>query len=312
MRWSPLTPFSSRGLVAIVILLISASLNGCAPGPGASQGSGRTPGSLSGSTQEFVPLHEIPAPEGPWREHRLARCKPYAAVPNRVERYLGTCSELFRDGSGSDGMIELEMALDAGVRHPLVLLTLGQLYLMAGQGEPGLMPNEGPAADVGDWPRNQRRLLGRAHRLLQEAAQGRPDDAAVDYLLADVARAQGDFEKAGELVSRGMDKCTGGRSFRILEQYQQLHHYPAKYLGGAAPVYPPAALESRLSGDVVLDVLLDPAGRFRQAVTVSSPGPALTAAALTALHGGNFTASRVGKYPVWSWLRVTITFNLDK
>ena len=37
-------------------------------------------------------------------------------------------------------MIEMEMGLEAGYRHPLMLLTLGQLYLMAGQGDPDLLP----------------------------------------------------------------------------------------------------------------------------------------------------------------------------
>ncbi len=292
------------------VLLFATFVPGCAPGPGKGVPVTGAVAVDSDTAVGPVMLHEVPVPPGKWREHRLARCRPDTAVPYRVEKYLGTCSELFRDRSGSDGMIELEMALEAGVRHPLILLTLGQLYLMAGQGEPGLMPNEGPAADVGDWPRNQQRLLGRARLLLQEAGRGRPDDAAVDYLLADVTRAGGDFEGAAELVARGMTKCTGGRSFRIMQQYQDLRHYPAKYLGGVQPEFPREALAEGLSGDVVLDLLLDPAADIRQTVVVSSPGASLTRAAEAALKEGDFTPSKVGKYPVWSWLRVTISFNL--
>ncbi len=303
--------FRGRMLLVCLSFLPAVSLApGCASGPGAGSPATGTAAVGPGSATGQGTLHEVPVPPGKWREHRLARCRPDTAVPYRVEKYLGTCSELFRDRSGSDGMIELEMALEAGVKHPLILLTLGQLYLMAGQGEPGLMPNEGPAADVGDWPRNQRRLLGRARLLLEEAGRGRPDDAAVDYLLADVDRAEGDFEGAAELVARGMTKCTGGRSFRIMRQYQDLHHYPAKYLGGVQPEFPQEALAEGLSGDVVLDLLLDPAARVRQAVVVSSPGTPLTAAAQAALEAGDFTPAKVGKYPVWAWLRVTISFNL--
>ncbi|MBU2503264.1 energy transducer TonB [bacterium] len=257
-------------------------------------------------------LRERPVPEGKWREHRLSWCAEDTSVSPQVESYLGLCSEFFRDGSGSDGMIEMEFGLEAGVRHSLMLLTLGQLYLMAGQGDPDLLPVEGPAADVGDWPRNRRRLLGRARELLIEAGEARPDDAAVDYLLADVARAGGDFEKAGGLVARGMTKCTGGRSFRTMQLYQQLRNYPPRYLGGLTPVYPPEAADAGVTGDVVFDLLLSPAAEVRQAVVVSSPSADLTAAALAALEGGDFEAARIGKYPVWAWLRVTISFNLEQ
>jgi len=255
-------------------------------------------------------MHETPVPDGDWREHRLAGCAEDVDVPTAVERDLGLCSEYFRGGSGSDAMIEMEMALEAGRRHSLTLLTLGQLYLMAGQGRPELLPVEGPAADTGDWKRNQRRLLGRARELLTEAAGDRPDDAAVDYLLADVARAAGDTAAAAARMRSGMEKCTGGRSFRILRQYQELYRYPARYRGGPSPTYPDAAARQGVSGDAVCDLLLDPAGRVRQVVVVEAPAPSLARAAEKSLRAGDFEASRIGKYPVWSWLRVTTAFNL--
>lgn len=256
-------------------------------------------------------LKEIPVPEGNWRPHRLARCLPDTNVSPTVERYLGICSEYFREGSGSDGMIEMELGLQEGYRHSLMLLTLGQLYLMAGQGNPDLLPVEGPAADVGDWSRNRTRLLGRAADLFQEAAETRTDDAAVDYLLADVARARGLQDQADELVAAGMEKCTAGRSFAILWQYQQLNNYPPKYLGGSSPVYSEKALNQRVEGDVVLDVLLSPAGEVRQVVVVESPSAALSGAAEASLRKGRFDPARMGKYPIWSWLRVTTAFNLE-
>ena len=292
----------------LVFLILGA---GCAPAPPAPPGP-RVPEPAPPAADRPGFLREKPVPEGNWREHRLSGCAEDTGVPPQVERYLGLCSEFFRDGSGSDGMIEMEFGLEAGVRHSLMLLTLGQLYLMAGQGDPDLLPVEGPAAAVGDWPSNRKRLLGRARELLTEAGSARPDDAAVDYLLADVARAEGDFEKAGGLVATGMGKCTGGRSFRTMQLYQQLRNYPPKYLGGETPVYPQAAVDAGVFGDVVLDLLLSPAADVRQAVAVSSPSPDLTDAALTALLGGKYEAARIGKYPVWAWLRVTISFNLEQ
>ena len=182
---------------------------------------------------------------------------------------------------------------------------------MAGQGNPDLLPGEGPAADVGSYARNKPRLLNRARELLTEALELRPDDAAVDYLLADVARAAGEAEQAAFLVASGQAKCTGGRSFRILQMYQDLYQHPPKYLGGPAPEYPQAAVNKGLGGDVILDLLLDPAGEVRQYAVVKSPEKSLSEASWRSLRQGRFEAARVGKYPVWSWLRVTTSFHLD-
>ncbi len=256
-------------------------------------------------------LAEIPEPDGPWREHRLARCPADVVAPPAVETELGLCSELFRSNSGSDGMIELELTMVETARHPWVLLTLGQLYLMAGQGVPELLPSEGPAAETGDWPRDQVRLLGRARALLEEAGRSLPDEAAVDYLLADVARAGGDLEGAAELVARGLDKCTGGRAFRIMQMYQDLNLYPAELLATPPPAYPQEAIAAGISGKVRLDLLLDPAGQVRQVVVVATPAPELAAAAAEAFRASSFAPARVGKYPVWAWLQVATNFRLS-
>jgi len=293
------------GGVGLVFLLLSAI--GCTPpGPVATDEQDSNPNlSFPGS------LMEDPAPVKGWRGHQLSTCPGEGEVPTRIDRLLGTCAELFRDGSGSDGIVELEMALEDGVRHSLVDLTLGQLYLLAGQGEPALLPTEGPAADVGDWSRNKGRLLERARYLLDRAAEDRPQDGAVDYLVGDVIRAGGDADLAAQFVAQGSKKCIEQRSLTILRLYQQLNRYPAKYLGGASPQYPASAMEQGISGEVTIDLLLNPEARIRQAVEVDSPSRTLTIAAFNALQQGQFTAARVGKYPVWSWLRVTIAFNLD-
>lgn len=289
-------------MTGFMLTAVGCATTGGSPGAGpAASGDLDFPGSLT----------EAPVPDGNWRGHQLSRCAGEEAVPRQVQGLLDLSAEFFQEGSGSDGMVEMEMALENGNRHSLVYLTLGQLYLLAGQGEPSLLPVEGPAADVGDWDRNKVRLLARARKLLQLAASQRPDDAVVDYLLADVARAAGNLDDAALFLSRAGDKCTGGKSLALLRFYQQLNRYPARYLGGASPQYPPEALAEGVSGDVTIDLLLDPAGRIRQGVAVDSPAASLTRAAFAALRLGQFEASRVGKYPVWSWLRVTIAFNLE-
>lgn len=294
-----------RGLRFSMCLAVVFCLGSCAPSQPPVQD--ELPPVSGNQTDD---LQESPVPDGDWRPHRLSYCTEDVDVPTVVERYLGICSEYYRDGSGSDGMIEMEMGLADGHRHSLMLITLAQLYLMAGQGDPDLLPVEGPAGDVGDWDQNRIRLLRRAEDLLQEAAETRTDDAAVDYLLADVARARGDLSLAAERVAAGMSQCTGGRSFGTLWQYQQLNNYPPRYLGGPSPIYPQIAVEKGVTGDVVIDVLLSPAGEVRQLVVVESPAENLSQAAAASLRKGGFEGARVGKYPIWSWLRVTTAFNL--
>lgn len=256
-------------------------------------------------------LHETPAPDGAWRGHHLKECQVAQDVPRRVENLLALSAQFFREGSGSDGMIELEMALEEGVRHGLIDLTLAQLYLLAGQGEPALLPNDGPAADVGNWKQNKKRLLNRARTLLYRAQAAMPHDGIVDHLLADVARAENQVDLAADFSAQAQGKCMGGRTMTILRQYQQLNRYPARFLGGAVVEYSEDALARGVSGDVTLDLLLDPSAQIRQAVVLDSPDAALTRSALKALRESNFEAARVGKYPVWAWLQVTIAFNLD-
>ena len=287
MRWTG----TRQKLGAAVVLGIAILGVGCAPS------SGKRGAVPVRAPMEAVQLHETPpAPDG-WRGHRLSHCAADLPASPDIEALLAVCAELFGEGSGSDGMIELEMALAQGKRHPLLLMVLGQLYLMGGQGEPALLPSEGPAADTGDWTTNKQRLLRRAGDLLDEAGKDLPDDAAVDYLMADVARAAGRMTEAEALVIRGWDKCTGGRSFEILRGYQQLGRYPAKVLAAGSPVYPADAVARRVSGTVTLDLLLDPAAEVRQVVIVANPDLALARAAEDVFRDGSYEPARIGKYP---------------
>jgi TonB family protein len=229
-----------------------------------------------------------------------------------AERALADCSKLLAEWEGSDAIMVLELHLQEHAAEGLLLLALAQIYVMAGQGMPQLLPREGPAADVGDWPRNQARLLGRAATLLREAVVLRPDDSAVEYLLADVARARDDSVTAQRALAAGMHKCNPARSFEILRQYQGLNLYPAKGLEAATPVYPEEASRARIQGEVLLDLLINPAGEVVQVEPVTSPAVVLTAAAAEALRPIRFAPARIGKYPIWSWFRVPVQFRLTE
>jgi TonB family protein len=299
-------------LLVLAVLAALAVLAGCAGTAMGPRPAAEAPAPLAARLPaREADLNESPAPAGAWREHRLSRCRDDVGIPAAVEKLVALSSEFYRERAGSDAIVELELACSGGQRHPLVLVTLGQLYMLAGQGEPTLLPKEGPARDVGSWARNQPRLLARSRQLLSEAAAAWPQDAGIDYLLADVARASGDTLTAASLVADAAAKCTGGRTFRLLQFYQQLNRYPARHEGGPAPDYPAGALERREQGEVVVDLLLSPDALVRQAVVVSSPSEDLSEAATECLRRGRFSASRLGKYPIWSWLRVTVAFRLE-
>ncbi len=255
---------------------------------------------------------ESPVADGIWRPHLLSRCRQLKdEAPPAVERSLADAFELFRYQAGSDAIMELELCLRVHSDQGLLLLTLGQLYLLGGQGEPWLLPREGPAADVGNWSGNRARLLRRAQALLERAGSSRPDDCVVDYLLGDVHRAAGDTAAAAAAVAAGMTKCALPRSLDILRRYQKLGGHGAQLLASAAPTYPPAAVAEGVVGEVVLDLLLDPAGTVKQVVTVASPDARLTSAAAEALRNSRFQPARLGKYPLWSWIRIPTTFQLE-
>jgi len=222
---------------------------------------------------------------------------------------LATSRELYGYHEGGDAVVALELYVGRTKNpDPLVLVTLGQFYLMAGQGVPELVPAEGPAADTGSWERNRIRFLARAAELLEAAGAARPDDAAVDYLLADVERARGEIEDAEFLVASGMQKCTISASMDILARYQELLPSAAVQQGGATPEYPPELADRGVGGEVVQDLLVAPDGKVVQIETVRRADRRLARSAAKAFSQAVFQPARVGKYPIWSWVRVTTRF----
>lgn len=252
---------------------------------------------------------ETPAPDGVWRPHLLARCRGRQEPPSPADAAaLVEAWNRFAAGEGDDAIAALEAHLRGREPDGMVLLALGQLYLLAAQGTPGPAPPPGSAA--GDGSRDQRRLLERAAGLLQEATLLRPDDGAVEYLLADVTRAAGDLGAAARSERAGHAKCSLPESMELLRAYQGLTLHAARLESDVVPRYPEAAARKGTGGEVVSDLLISPAGEVAQLVVVASVDPDLDRAAGEALRAATYRAARVGKYPVWSWLRIPVRFTL--
>ncbi len=277
--------------------LIAVAAVGCAPPP-------------STTTDATTPsTREVPPPDGPWRPHLLRSCADLDTRPlDTVSRQaLDTAWDLFRSGEGADAVAELEFHLEERPRPGgLVLLTLAQLYVMAGQGVPDVAPREGPAASDGDWDADRERYLTRALDVLDRCRSRRPDDAVVDYLAGDAERARGRMEEAAELVASARRKCSYPASFEILRRYQDLQHVPATQETPVSPVWPSGVTRG---GEVVLDLLIAPDGRVAQVETVRRPGRLLGEAAAAAFADAGFEPARVGKYELWSWQRVIVDFH---
>jgi hypothetical protein len=255
----------------------------------------------------IAPVHEIPPPDGPWRLHQLSRCDSVAVVAGPERASLDLAIRLFEQGSGGDAVAELEACLREHAGASSVMLTLGQLYLLAARGGGSVVPREGPAAKTRDPARDRAAWLDRAATLLTAAAGLRPDDGVVDYLLAEVARDRGDLESAMATELRGMRKCSYAESLEVVRRYQRVQAYPAQVTSPIVPVYPEAAQKSRRQGRVRLDLLIDPEARVVQ-VDIIDGDPLLAAAAAAAAPFAGYQAARVGLYPVWAWLRVSVDF----
>ncbi len=309
-----MTRFASRNrrLAAPGALLLGL-LTGCAPAATrqALPIAAEPPSASPGSAPAPEVLREPPAPEGEWRPHVLVRCRRADDPSPAVETALGLAWDLYRNRrAGSDAIMELELCLRAHPGDGLVLVTLGQMYLLGARGERALVPREGPAAATRQWSRTRERLLARAESLLRQARTARPDDGSIDYLLSDLFATRGDSAAATLSLAEGTRKCLLPRSLEILRRYQGLQGRPARLVSRVAPEYPAEAGREGKSGEVDLDLLVDPGGSVVQTVTVASPDPRLTTAAVAAVRAARFEPARLGEYPVWSWLRLPVPFRI--
>jgi TonB family protein len=255
---------------------------------------------------------ETPPPAtSDWRPHRLSRCALHPELSAAGRAVLDEALELFRLDNGGDAISVLETALQDGEPDPWHLLVLAQLYVLAGQGEPHCLPTSGPAAPSGDWDHDRARLLDRADGLLALLAVAWPDDGLVSFLRADAARAADDHAAAAEFDFHGRGQCTYLSSLNLVSGLRDLSLKAPRVIAPVVPVYPEDCARDGVSGEVVLDLLIDPLGRPSEVVVVQRADRRLERAAAAAVPDGGYQAAQVGYYPVWSWLRVPVRFTLE-
>ena len=75
------------------------------------------------------------------------------------------------------------------------------------------------------------------------------------------------------------------------------------------PLYPPEALDARVSGLVVLEAVIDQQGNVRS-VQVLKSVPMLDQAAIDAVKGWRYEPTLLNGVPVPVIMTVTVTFNL--
>jgi TonB family protein len=252
-----------------------------------------------------------PSATSDWRPHRLSRCASHPELSDANRAVLDEALELFRLDNGGDAISVLETALGGAEPDPWHLLVLAQLYVLAGQGEPHCLPTSGPAAPTGDWDRDRARLLDRADALLAHLAAAWPDDGLVSFLRADAARAAGDHAAAAEHDFHGRGQCTYLSSLNLVSSLRDLSLKAPRVIAPVVPVYPEDCARDGVSGEVVLDLLIDPMGRPSEVVVVQGADRRLERAAAAAVPDGGYQAAQVGYYPVWSWLRVPVRFTLE-
>ncbi|MBD3221849.1 hypothetical protein GF314_11470 [bacterium] len=254
---------------------------------------------------------ERPPPDGAWRPHQLSRCARPAPPYPAAREAIAEAHELFELEAGGDAIVVLEDALADHPRSPWLRLMLAQIYVLAGQGEEHCEPFGGPARATGDWPADQRRYLRRADRLLADLAGSWPDDGLVWFLRADAARAAGDVDAASRYDAQGRERCTRLDTLEFVTALRDLGRKPAELLTPIVPEYPAECLQKRITGEVLLDVLIDPHGRVAETVPARRADRRLIAAASEAAAAAGYQAARIGYYPIWSWIQVSVNFSLD-
>jgi len=85
---------------------------------------------------------------------------------------------------------------------------------------------------------------------------------------------------------------------------------PARLIKSVPPVYPSLAKTNRLNGDVILDALVDEAGRVTDVSVVSGP-TLLRGAAMEAVRSWKYEPAQLDGRPVSMHLTVTVKFHIQ-
>lgn len=254
---------------------------------------------------------ERPGPDGAWRVHQLSRCHRPPPPSVGARAYLAEGLELFDLENGGDAIVVLEDGLTREPLSPWIRLLLAQIYILAGQGEPHCQPSGGPMAPTGDWDTDRVCWLERADQLLGGLAGTWPDDGIVRFLRADAARALGDVERAAEFDYAGRQLCTRVATLDFVADLRGLGRKTADLTTPIVPDYPEECARKNVAGVVSLDLLVDPQGRVAESVPLNRVDRRLVSAAREAAADAGFHAAMVGYYPVWSWIRIEISFTLE-
>jgi periplasmic protein TonB len=86
---------------------------------------------------------------------------------------------------------------------------------------------------------------------------------------------------------------------------------PARMLAGASPEYPPEARAQGIEANVVLEIVVDTAGRVRTARVARSATARFDGAALTAVRGYRFVPATLDGRPVSVRMRWSVDFQLQ-
>ena len=85
---------------------------------------------------------------------------------------------------------------------------------------------------------------------------------------------------------------------------------PAK-VADFAPVYPPSARASRISGTVVLESLISPSGCVRGLRSIQSPDSRLALASIVAVSRWRYEPSLLEGVPIAVTMTITVGFSLS-
>jgi protein TonB len=135
-----------------------------------------------------------------------------------------------------------------------------------------------------------------------------PGPAETDWsgLTTGDAGLDGPAVRGGDLLGDGTASHGGGAPQRVGGAI-----VPPTKVVHVAPVYPEIARIARVSGTVVLDCTIDPAGNVVD-VRVLSGNPLLAPAAVAAVSRWSYTPSRLNGVPVSVLMTVTVRFDLKR